>query len=628
VRGFPLAASLSLLLVALLPIAPPASAPPPKDWTFLVYMDADNNLEDVGIDDFLEMSSVGSTASVNIVVQFDRSPGFVRSYGDWTTAKRYYVTQGMTPDNASALMDLGEVNMADPATLAAFVNWGIGNYPAARYFLVLWDHGDGWQGVVVDDDPVVGDRLTALELRSALSAIVAASGRRIDILGNDACRMTLEIQYELADFVDYFVGSEKDEPLEGWPYDMFLSALTATPAAAPIDVAATLVDAYVESYENNSLYSVTLSAISAAGLRPLVADLNALLDEVNLAEPYFTREVVEARDATEHYETGGGPGGQEYDLHHFVENLVDRIPSRRLERAAERLYTSFDAAVVHERHWDNPTPVNQVHAANAHGISLWFPNIGGDLGYAQLALSQDSGWDEFLTTYGIGMRPQVALDATAVTADPDGDGLLSEIRLLYGPAVNGTVAVDVYRDGAPVFSRLYAGVGNRTDALTYRFITGGVYEVTVYLIAGGDLQNLTVLPDLVIEERITFRGEVTGRDGNPLDGGTVTLIHLPSGRSSTTAVSGGVYSMTVEYPTWFRDGDPVALELVAGDRRVQVEFDATLTADRAFVRNLFVDTVGMGGWIVTVIALGIVAFLGVAFALYYRQRLNRFTKIP
>ena len=36
-------------------------------------MDADNNLEDVGVADFLEMASVGSTSLVNIVVQFDRA---------------------------------------------------------------------------------------------------------------------------------------------------------------------------------------------------------------------------------------------------------------------------------------------------------------------------------------------------------------------------------------------------------------------------------------------------------------------------------------------------------------------------------------------------------------------------
>ena len=40
-------------------------------WTWLVYMAGDNNLEGAGRDDLAEMKRVGSTAEVNILVQFD-----------------------------------------------------------------------------------------------------------------------------------------------------------------------------------------------------------------------------------------------------------------------------------------------------------------------------------------------------------------------------------------------------------------------------------------------------------------------------------------------------------------------------------------------------------------------------
>lgn len=36
------------------------AAPMPKEWTFMVYLDGDNNLEENAVDDFLEMASVGS----------------------------------------------------------------------------------------------------------------------------------------------------------------------------------------------------------------------------------------------------------------------------------------------------------------------------------------------------------------------------------------------------------------------------------------------------------------------------------------------------------------------------------------------------------------------------------------
>ncbi len=51
------------------------------EWTILVYMDGNNNLESAAIDDILEMSSVGSTDEMNIVVQFDLISGYDSTYG-------------------------------------------------------------------------------------------------------------------------------------------------------------------------------------------------------------------------------------------------------------------------------------------------------------------------------------------------------------------------------------------------------------------------------------------------------------------------------------------------------------------------------------------------------------------
>ena len=78
------------------------------DWTFMVYLDADNNLESAGIDDFLEMASVGSDGNVNIVVQFDRIPGYDRSYGNWTNCQRFLITPDMTPSVENAVSDWGD----------------------------------------------------------------------------------------------------------------------------------------------------------------------------------------------------------------------------------------------------------------------------------------------------------------------------------------------------------------------------------------------------------------------------------------------------------------------------------------------------------------------------------------
>ncbi|MEW6681018.1 MAG: S8 family serine peptidase, partial [bacterium] len=116
-----------------------------KTWTFMVYLDADNDLESAAIDDFLEMSSIGSNDDINIVVQMDRINGYNSSYGNWTGTKRFYITKNMTPIPENAYSDIGEANMGDPDTLKNFINWAKSSYPAENYALVLWDHGSGWK---------------------------------------------------------------------------------------------------------------------------------------------------------------------------------------------------------------------------------------------------------------------------------------------------------------------------------------------------------------------------------------------------------------------------------------------------------------------------------------------------
>jgi len=79
----------------------------------MVYMAADNDLEQFGIKDFLEMSSVGSNSDVNIVVQFDRTPEFDSTYDNCTDTRQGLIQAGDLP-NSGWGTSIGEANMGDP----------------------------------------------------------------------------------------------------------------------------------------------------------------------------------------------------------------------------------------------------------------------------------------------------------------------------------------------------------------------------------------------------------------------------------------------------------------------------------------------------------------------------------
>ena len=114
-------------------------------WTFMVYINGDNNLEDAGIEDINEIEEGGgSSTGVNILVQFDRSRNYSNADGNWDGARRYLVGAGQSNGiDTPYLEDLGRVDSGDWRTIADFAD-GVQMVPAEKYALVIWDHGWRW----------------------------------------------------------------------------------------------------------------------------------------------------------------------------------------------------------------------------------------------------------------------------------------------------------------------------------------------------------------------------------------------------------------------------------------------------------------------------------------------------
>jgi Clostripain family len=134
---------------------PPASAKS-GTWTVMLYQDADDEiLEQDLFTDFNEAERVGSTDQVHIVAQLDRFRGAYSGDGNWTSTRRYYITQDsdLNTINSQLVQDMGELNMSNPATLVDFATWAIQTFPADHYVLILSDHGMGWPGGWTDPAP-------------------------------------------------------------------------------------------------------------------------------------------------------------------------------------------------------------------------------------------------------------------------------------------------------------------------------------------------------------------------------------------------------------------------------------------------------------------------------------------
>src|SRR6266850_3036351 len=191
------------------------------NWTVLVYMVADNDLEPFAIQDINEMEAAAPSSAVQIAIEVDRSPRYDTSNGDWSSTRRYRILHDANSSTISSLplADLGEVDMGDPQALADFLSWGVDAYPASHYLVVLWDHGYGWSGGF-GNDLTDGDHLSLAEVREGLTQGARHLGRPFDVLGFDACLMQqVDVLFELSGVADYFVGAEDLEPAAGWVYD-------------------------------------------------------------------------------------------------------------------------------------------------------------------------------------------------------------------------------------------------------------------------------------------------------------------------------------------------------------------------------------------------------------------------
>lgn len=196
-----------------------------KDWTILVFLNGNNNLDSFGKEDMNEMEKVGSTERINVVAQW-------ASYSTRKT-QRVFVQKDTNVNTVTSpvLENMGLVDMGSVDELIAFVKWGVEKYPAKHYLIDIWNHGNGWQKnniqTIFKDisyDDFSGNRITTEELGSSMAEIKSIIGHNVDILGFDACLMAMaEVSGEVMDSVDFTVGSEDLEPGDGWPYDDFLA---------------------------------------------------------------------------------------------------------------------------------------------------------------------------------------------------------------------------------------------------------------------------------------------------------------------------------------------------------------------------------------------------------------------
>ena len=434
-----------------------STGPSDQTWTIMLYQDADDKIleQDIFLD-LNEAERVGSSDNVQIVAQLDRYTGGFAGDGNWSTARRYFITRDNDLQTISSelIEDIGEVNMADRQTLVDFVTWAANNYPADKYVLIMSDHGIGWPGGWSDPDPSVptdrslpitaalGNDLYLMEIDQALSDIRTQTDiDQFELIGMDACLMGgVEIFSALAPHARYAVASQEVEPALGWAYAGFLEQLTLNPGVNGGDLGRFIVDSYIKEDQRildpearaglmgggnplGGLFGLFGGSPSTASPEQLVrqmeqnitltavdlAQIPALVDSVNnlsLALSNDNQQIIaQTRTYAQSFTSvfGSNVPPSYIDLGHFAQLLARNSSNGQVDQAVNGVLAAIDQAVIAERHGPNKP--------GSTGVSIYFPNsqlygnpITGPQSYTAVAntFTNASLWDDFLAFHYTG----------------------------------------------------------------------------------------------------------------------------------------------------------------------------------------------------------------------------------
>lgn len=450
--GRPWSAAAVCLLVAVITLcASPGHSNEPattyatdsQTWTVMVYMAADAYPEIPWEPDINEMEAASQAEGVttvalvdplgpgnSVIYRIDEDPFFL----DPTIVSTVLDGAGVLPTD-------GEADMADPATLTAFVSYSTELFPADRYVLVLWGHGGGWLGICPDGL----DLMTLPELRAGLEDADQALGRTIDVIVADACaEATVEVAYEIRETADYLVASERYMSVDGLPYTQILGDLAAAPDMSPEQFSRTVVDRYTQWAEYGSSISTTMAAFDLSAAEGFVDGLSELSLLGARYDGLFDDQLFGAYSDADRFEDP-----LSMDAGDFLAELARSDTPVDLRYTAGRVLLEFSAMVFHSGLYVSPEPVDSISAAGASGAAIFVDTDMSATDYADLAIAA-TPWPRFAElamedsgTVVLNQEPEYS----AHDSDADGDELDDAVTFTWDLPAAGTYEVWVFSSG-------------------------------------------------------------------------------------------------------------------------------------------------------------------------------------
>ena len=340
-----------------------------KDYTVMIYM-IGSNLESTGAaatSDLAEIEASGVDYSkVNVIVY---TGGSRRWFSDIPCDRNSILDMSKPWEKRIVAETEANADMGAALTLSNYINFCTEYYPAEHYMMIFWDHGGGPIIGYGSDELFSNDSLLLSELREAMEATEFAKGKKLDLVGFDACLMgSLENMCLWSNYADYYIGSEELEPGDGWNY-AFLSIINKS--MDPVQIGTSVVDLFQTFYEAkiSDTYNPDLTlALVDLSKAQLVADAVSGISDV-LAESLTSvsfAQIQRTRSDAKSFGYIAAASEEEEPTYYDLADLKDLAVQFEADYPNEsrKIIDSVDGMVVH----------SYTNVTNAAGVSIYFPS--------------------------------------------------------------------------------------------------------------------------------------------------------------------------------------------------------------------------------------------------------------
>lgn len=407
----------------------PKSGPQKKDWTVLMYFNGRNDLEHDLVKNFLTAEEAADNKKMNMLAQLGRSGKTKENVDDdWTGVRRYEMDKGNpTPYpgkrfitrlgehdgkiDSKLIKDLGDADMSDKNTLAEFIEWGVKNYPAENYMIVLAGHGGGFTGSLPDDKSK--KNMSLADTRAAFEQAREKTGVKPDVLLMDACLMGgVEAAGELANVAGYYIASE-DVNMDCFPMHKIMETtkkeMEKYRELSPEGMAEAAVN-----QADSSPYIPAVSAVKTDKIKDLTGSMKTLADALikTDTDPEAIRNVVKNTKGASHDNPDLKPAADFKDMGDLCRRLLEsqEIKDKKLKKAAGDALRTYSETIFKQGATHDATGVMS-------GMTIYFPvkgfNYNGvddtylkntdkaqyESTYKNLGFVKKTGWDRVIKKF-------------------------------------------------------------------------------------------------------------------------------------------------------------------------------------------------------------------------------------